>query len=134
MCGVWVAIDDVRPNSGELVVYRGSHRTQRLYMRDFGCGKISNGDWSDFGRKIVPRWKDLIENGGYEKIIYRPSRGSVLIWHENLVHAGSIRTDKSLSRRSIVSHYFADGAVAFYDSTGQPGHIEPLGNLSASPG
>jgi len=48
----------------------------------------------------------------------------VLVWHENLLHGGSVRRDTSLSRRSIVSHYFADGAIAFYDSTGLPGHLE----------
>jgi len=35
-----------------------------------------------------------------------------------------VRKDTTLSRRSIVSHYFADGSIAFYDSTGLPGHME----------
>jgi hypothetical protein len=33
-----------------------------------------------------------------------------LIWHENLMHAGGIRKDTALPRRSIVSHVFADGS------------------------
>jgi ectoine hydroxylase-related dioxygenase (phytanoyl-CoA dioxygenase family) len=118
MCGVWVAIDDVRPDSGELVVLRGSHRLPRVYMRDVGCPKVGDGDWSEFGRRVVSRWEALAEAGQFEKIIYRPNAGTVLIWHENLMHGGSRRNDVSLSRRSIVSHYFAEGSVAFYDSWG----------------
>jgi hypothetical protein len=30
MCGVWVAVDDVQPNSGELEVFPGSHRLPRV--------------------------------------------------------------------------------------------------------
>ena len=40
------------------------------------------------------------------------------------MHGGSVRDDQSLSRRSIVSHYFADGTIAFYDSSGAAGHLE----------
>jgi hypothetical protein len=58
-------------------------------------------------------------------VVYRPERGTVLIWHENLMHAGSARIDKSLSRRSFVTHNFAEGCIVFYDSTGQPGMLAP---------
>ena len=44
----------------------------------------------------------------------------MLIWHENLAHGGSPRKNDELTRRSIVSHYFARGAIAFYDSQGVP--------------
>ena len=37
------------------------------------------------------------------------------------MHAGSMRQDKSISRRSIVGHYFAEGSVVYYDSSGMPG-------------
>ncbi len=129
MCGVWVAIDDVQPDSGELVVYRGSHRRERLRLREVGCAKVTDRDWTEFGRTVVPRWRAMIDSGNFEAIVYRPKRGTVLIWHENLLHAGSQRRDPTLSRRSIVSHVFADGALAYYDSTGLAGHMEPLETL-----
>jgi hypothetical protein len=124
MCGVWVALEDVRENSGELIVYRGSHRLPRVYMGQVDCAKVSGTDWSEFDSKVVGRWKQLLRDGQFEKVTYRPKRGTVLIWHENLMHGGSVRLDTSLSRRSIVSHVFASGAVAFYDSSGMPGHME----------
>ena len=124
MCGVWVALEDVKPSSGELEVYEGTHRLPRVYMNGSGCPKVLDEDWSRFDHTVAQRWRDLLDEMRPAKITYRPQRGTVLIWHENLMHAGGVRLDTSLSRRSIVSHYFADGAIAFYDSTGLPGHME----------
>ncbi len=132
MCGVWVAIDDVKANSGELEVYRGSHRTPRLYLKDTGCPKVTNGDWAEFGRLVVPIWERMISAKKFERIVYRPKAGTVLIWHENLLHGGGVRKDMALSRRSVVSHFFADGAIAFYDSTGAVGNMEPVDRIYES--
>lgn len=126
MCGVWVALEDVRPDSGELEVYSGSHRLPRVYMQNSDCQKVK-GDWQEFGKKVVARWAEM--RRGHERVIYRPKRGDVLIWHENLMHAGSVRRNLSLSRRSMVSHCFADGALVFYDSTGLIGYTEPRERL-----
>jgi len=118
MCGTWIALQDVQPDSGELVVFPGSHRERRIYMGDVRCAKV-NGDWSEFIDKVCSVWMDISKK--YEPFVYRPKKGTVLIWHENLLHAGSVRIDASLERRSIVIHSFADGALAFYDSTGLAG-------------
>lgn len=118
MCGTWIALQDIVPDSGELIVYPGSHRENRIRMRDVGCEKV-NGDWSEFGRTVGAEWSKMAER--YEPLVYRPKKGTVLIWHENLLHAGSVRKDTSLERRSIVLHSFADGAVVYYDSTGKNG-------------
>ena len=124
MCGVWVALEDVKPDSGELEVFPGSHRLPRIYMSGSGCAKVTDEDWSEFEEKVVTQYRRLLKEGGFRKVTYRPRRGTVLIWHENLLHGGSVRKDTSLSRRSIVSHYFADGAIAYYDSTGRPGSMD----------
>ncbi len=124
MCGVWVALEDVRPGAGELEIYAGSHRLPRVYIKGSGCDKVTDGDWSRFENTVAARWREMLATRRFDKVVYRPTRGTVLIWHENLMHAGGLRRDPSLSRRSIVSHYFADGAIAFYDSTGVPGHLE----------
>jgi hypothetical protein len=124
MCGVWIALEDVQPDSGELEVYKGSHRLPRVYMHGSDCAKVTNDDWNEFGDTVAARWREMLAEGRFEKMTYRPKRGTILIWHENLMHGGSVRIDQSLSRRSIVSHYFADGAIAFYDSTGVAGHME----------
>lgn len=119
MCGVWTALEDVQPDSGELVVFPGSHRLPRVYMKDAGIPKVGE-DWSQFGETVTPLWTRLLDNR-FRREVYRPKAGTVLIWHENLMHAGSMRLDMSKSRRSIVGHYFAEGSVVYYDSSGMPG-------------
>jgi len=121
MCGVWVALEDIHPDAGPLVVYPGSHRLPRLYTRTVPVDKVRNGDWRPFGSKYTPRVRDLITQAGLQPFYYTPKAGSVLIWHESLAHGGSPRKNDDLTRKSMVSHYFARGAVAFYDSTGSPG-------------
>ncbi len=120
MCGVWTALEDVQPDSGELVVFPKSHRLPRIYMSDVGAKKVT-GDWTEFGETVVPRWTELLDSSRFRREVYRPKAGAALIWHENLMHAGSMRLDKSKSRRSIVGHYFAEGSVVYYDSSGRPG-------------
>ncbi|MBX3482140.1 phytanoyl-CoA dioxygenase family protein [Phenylobacterium sp.] len=121
MCGVWTALEDVQAGSGELMVFPKSHRLPRVYMADHGAPKVTDGDWSTFGEVIVPAWTRMIEEQGFAPTPYRAKAGDVLIWHENLMHAGAPRTDMEKSRRSIVGHYFAEGAIAYYDSSGMPG-------------
>jgi hypothetical protein len=123
MCGVWTALEDVQPQSGELVVFPKSHRLPRVYMDTVGVPKVTDNEWAEFGARVVPYWTDLIVKNRLERVIYQPTAGTVLIWHENLMHAGSPRKDMDKSRRSIVGHYFAQGAIVYYDSSGQPGSV-----------
>jgi len=128
MCGIWIALQDIVPNSGELVVYPGSHREPRLYMNSVGCKKVVNQDWSEFIEKVIPEYERI--SSKYQQKVYLPKKGSVLIWHENLLHGGSVRLDESLERRAIVIHSFADGCVAYYDSTGNVAGVATHQDLS----
>lgn len=121
MCGIWIALQDINPDSGELVVYPGSHREPRIYAETAGCPKVQNGDWSEFGQTVVPVWREMTTR--YDEVVYRPKKGSVLFWHENLLHGGSPRLDKTLERRSLVIHAFSDSAIVYYDSTGSAGIV-----------
>jgi hypothetical protein len=86
-------------------------------MHDAGCPKVVGDNWKEFGEKVVAPLPAHARDGRVrDRHTYRPKRGTVLIWHENLLqrrqHAHGYLAQ---SRRSIVSHYFADGAIAFYD-------------------
>jgi hypothetical protein len=128
MCGAWVALQDIKPDSGELVVYKGSHREPRLRMKEFDCAKVKS-DWTEFGGKVTPKWVEM--SAKYEATVYRPKKGTLLIWHENLLHSGSKRIDQGIERRSVVIHYFSDDSVAYYDSTGMAGMAASKELLSA---
>ena len=123
MCGAWLALEDIQPDSGELMIYPGSHRWKPVMMADAGIPKVHNSQWSTFARTVEARWRELAESSGVEPIIYRPKRGSLLIWHERLMHGGSRRLNKDLTRKSCVTHHFAQGSIIYYDSTGLPGKV-----------
>ncbi|MGO9918278.1 MAG: phytanoyl-CoA dioxygenase family protein [Isosphaeraceae bacterium] len=121
MCGVWIALEDIHPDAGPLVVYPGSHRLTRLYSHTVPVDKVRGDDWAAFVSEYSPRLMNLINDAGLEPFYYTPKAGSVLIWHEVLAHGGSHRKNDNLTRRSMVSHYFARGGMAYYDAVGQPG-------------
>ena len=123
MCGAWVALEDVQPDSGELVIYPGSHRWDLVMMKDAGIDKVSHARWSEFANTVEVRWQKLVDQSGVEPMIYRPKRGSLLVWHERLMHGGSRRLNKTLTRKSCVTHHFAQGGIIYYDSTGLPGRV-----------
>lgn len=124
MCGVWIALEDVQPDSGELFVYPGSHRTPRLRTKDLGLDKVET-DYSSYVA-FDAEVRRLLEEGGYQRQTYLAKAGQILVWHENLIHGGGQRIDRSKTRFSIVSHYFAKGAVGYYDSRGEAASLEVL--------
>ena len=125
MCGVWTALEDIRPESGELMIYPKSHKLPRTYMKDLGGVPKVKEDWTEFGDVVAPLWGEFLKDK-FATEIYQPKAGTVLIWHENLMHAGRVRRDKSRSRRSIVGHYFADGCVAYHDANGMPATLDKV--------
>jgi hypothetical protein len=86
--------------------------------------KVRNDDWSEFSEIFTPHLERMLTDAKIEPMSYTPKRGAVLIWHENLAHGGSPRKNDDLTRKSIVSHYFARGGLAFYDSQGLPAILE----------
>lgn len=128
MCGVWVALQDIEENSGELFVYPGSHRAGSVRAVDLGLEKVVNDDYSHY-HKFDAAINELIVQEGYERAVYRPKAGQILVWHENLIHGGSPRLDLDRKRVSVVSHYFAKGAIGFYDSRGEAASLETLAKL-----
>jgi|688.fasta_scaffold39630_8 ectoine hydroxylase-related dioxygenase (phytanoyl-CoA dioxygenase family) len=105
LAAAWIALEDISPESGELMYLDGSHK-----MPDWKFGGNSKHyDPDQHDALEHDEWsKNLIRKGeelGFEKKIFRPNQGDVLIWSADLVHGGSPVGDKNLTRRSIVGHY-----------------------------
>jgi ectoine hydroxylase-related dioxygenase (phytanoyl-CoA dioxygenase family)/lipopolysaccharide biosynthesis glycosyltransferase len=130
MCGVWVALEDINPDAGPLFVYPKSHRLPILYAKTVGIDKQTNY-WNqhlidEYSQKYLPTLKSNLIKFKLEPMIYTPKAGSVFIWHANLAHGGNPRKVSNLTRKSMVSHYFARGSIAFYDTTGTIGYKHEL--------
>ena len=101
MAGVWVALEDVHPDSGPLVYYPGSHRLPVHRMESFGLQPK---------REYYPIYEQAMANvvavNRLQPAYATIRRGECLIWAANLLHGGSPILNPSLSRRSQVTHYF----------------------------
>jgi phytanoyl-CoA hydroxylase len=104
LVGVWIAFEDVHPDSGPLVYYPGSHKIP-LYCFNDGTHHAApeeEADWFDYV-DVQIRLRRLKEKRFLAK------KGDVLIWHANLVHGGSPIKDPSRTRSSLVCRYFGEG-------------------------
>lgn len=105
---IWVALDDVEPDSGPFEYYPGSH------LWDGVVTKAKIGQVVDLSD---PRWpahsEDVLESlveaeaarRGVQKVVHLPKRGDVLMWHGRLYHRGSRATREGAYRGALIAHF-----------------------------
>ncbi|MEP6749817.1 MAG: phytanoyl-CoA dioxygenase family protein [Bacteroidota bacterium] len=125
LLGVWIALDDVNENNGPLHYYPGSHQLPYYLNADYD----NEGSSLLLGKHSYTKYEDmikkrLIENGVAKKI-FTAKKGDLLVWHANLFHGGEPHTDKSITRKSMVLHYFKKDAVCYHEITQRPALIKP---------
>lgn len=107
----WIALEDIKPGSGELAYYPGSHRMREF---TFSSGK-RNWHMVEDGWDVHQQYMDSIDSEaqrlGLQLARFRPKKGDALIWSADLVHGGSAIRVPGSSRKSLVSHYCPDGVV-----------------------
>jgi hypothetical protein len=112
MCGVWLAMEDIGPDSGPLFYYPGSHKwpimTNALIgRRGYGSDLASAQD--PYG----PAWQALRDVHGAQDEVFLARKGQALIWCANLLHGGSRQNDPTLTRWSQVTHYYFDDCIYY---------------------
>jgi phytanoyl-CoA hydroxylase len=97
----WVALEDGSPDSGPLRYYAGSHKIPPFL---FTTGAITAVDAE------MPRYYEYmlreLERRGIKAETFVPKVGDVFIWHSQLYHGGEPIRNPSLTRRSLVTHYW----------------------------
>ena len=120
LVGVWVALEDVAPDSGEFFYYPGSHRFKYIMNKDFDA---KNNPWS-LDERLNEKYEDkvahIIRENQLEPEAFLPKKGDVMIWHANLLHGSHPKIDPSLTRKSLVMHYFAKGVLCYHESMERP--------------
>jgi hypothetical protein len=114
LAACWIALEDIKPGSGELMYAPGSHR---LPDWQFGAGR-KHFDASQDGYEVHYDWAQyLIDHAassprGIERFLAK--KGDILVWHADLAHGGSPVTDPSLTRQSLVGHFCPQSAKPNY--------------------
>jgi ectoine hydroxylase-related dioxygenase (phytanoyl-CoA dioxygenase family) len=109
-CAVWIACEDIHPDSGPFQYIVGSHKwpvIKRNKLFDIIPREQSQkNDWPSTTENIVSDAcaKEIMRREA-EIVTYLPKKGDVLIWHANLIHRGSIPTDTTIRRRALIAHY-----------------------------
>lgn len=106
---VWIALDDIHPDSGPFQYVPGSHRwpqVDRARLFELLGDRAREPDWPRYSEVILTElFVDEINRRDADVITYVPKRGDVLIWHPRLLHRGSIAKDPGRERRAVIAHY-----------------------------
>lgn len=108
VCGVWVALMDVGLDCGPLEYFPGSHLLPVVSWGDVGLDVPSDMDefrrfLGVYSRFLERRVVDL----GLRGELLTCSRGTVFVWHGNLLHR-SVSPMPGTLRASQVTHYYFD--------------------------
>lgn len=120
LIAVWIALEDTNENNGPLFYYRGSHKLPYLLNNDFNDTsttlKLGRKDYTDYEDVI----EEIIQKNHLEKEVFLAKKGDVFIWHANLIHGGSPIIDHSLTRKSMVIHYYAKDVIKYHEISERP--------------
>lgn len=120
LIGLWVALEDIHPDSGVLRYYPGSHRLPYIQNADLD----NNGNWFLTGNKGEAEYEEKIKSQitmrKLSEVKHLPKKGDILLWHANLLHGGSKLIDPSKTRKSMVCHYIAANAICYHENSQRP--------------
>lgn len=108
MCGVWVALEDINPQSGPVTYYPGSHKLPVFDYQDISSEFRPASDLPDsfYYENYEPFIQKTMDAHGFspEKLII--NKGDLLIWSANIIHGGTAIENPNLTRWSQVNHYY----------------------------
>lgn len=124
MAGVWIALEDIGPDSGPLHYYPGSHRLAEYLPHEVclsGSGTVAARyqEYEDFLTR-------LLDSSGLRKEVVRPRKGEAFIWAANTLHGGEPIADPDSTRFSQVTHYYFEGCRYWTPLASDP----PIGRIS----
>jgi phytanoyl-CoA hydroxylase len=120
LLGVWIALEDITEENGPLHYYPGSHKLPYYLNADYGnegsAWWLGPKDYSEYEKMLASK----LEENNIQKQLFKAQKGDLLIWHANLIHGGEPHTNKQLTRKSVVFHYFKKDSICYHEITQRP--------------
>ena len=104
-----IFLENIGPQQGPVRVFPGSHKIPPFRFSD---GNVFVGKKIDEMPQAKAYIREELEKRGMEEKLVTGETGDVLIWHGQLYHGGSPINDHSLTRKSLVTHYWDSKDVA----------------------
>lgn len=106
-CAAWLALDDVHPDSGPFVYYPGSHLWPGSLTKTLMGQAVDLADprWPAHSEDVLtPLVEAEAARRGVELVTHTPKKGTVLLWHPRLFHAGSLAKVPNSYRGAAIWH------------------------------
>lgn len=114
LVGVWVALEDIEPDSGELLYLPGSHNWEGYLF----SGRFKHYDAERDGPEQLKAWHQWILDEAKKRDVepqsFHAKKGDVLFWHAALAHGGAPIRKPGQTRLSLVGHYCPIGVRPLY--------------------
>lgn len=106
---VWMALDDIDPDSGIFEFVPGSHRWPLMRGEKVRAAlppDQQHGLWPRYAEELVtPLFDARIAETGLPIRKFHAKKGDVLIWHARLAHRGSLPKVPGALRPALIVHY-----------------------------
>jgi ectoine hydroxylase-related dioxygenase (phytanoyl-CoA dioxygenase family) len=100
--GVWVALEDISPDSGPFEAIPGSHLWELDYSR------LGTDELSTEPAKGSSYMQEEIDKRNAKPFKFLAKRGDILLWHGHIIHRGSMPTNQNATRKTLIGHYCAN--------------------------
>jgi ectoine hydroxylase-related dioxygenase (phytanoyl-CoA dioxygenase family) len=120
---VWVAVNDIHPDSGPFQYVPKSNNWGRLtrsqIQKEYPLEFI-RGDWTiTTQERVAEFYENEIEKRNEKVVSFLGKKGDVLIWHGWLIHRGSKPVNPNIFRPSLILHYTEKEAGIEYSWKGR---------------
>jgi hypothetical protein len=109
MAGVWIAFEDIHPDSGPLIGHPGSHVLPDVDMQDLGVPAEPEyyGAYEEYIR-------DMLKARAEEPEVLLMKKGQAVLWLTNFLHGGTAIRGPDRTRHSMVTHYYFEGCQYYF--------------------
>ena len=104
---VWIALDDIHPDSGVFQYVPGSHRWPQITRYTIErFVDLEDPMWPKHSELLLtPLFTEEIRRRWAPVVSYVPQKGDLLIWHGRLLHRGSKPACQGIARPALIAHY-----------------------------
>lgn len=120
LIAVWIALEDIKADSGPLFYYPGSHQLPYVLNKDYDHG----GNYFLLGKEAYKKYEnaiaEVIQKNNLQKEIFLAKKGDAFIWHANILHGGEPIQNPLSTRKSMVLHFYAEDVICYHEITQRP--------------